>query len=206
MDLKKELTREGVRGGQEQFKWDSLKSMSSKQREHYLGYTTKIGISGKFGQYSKNDWWRSKSSSEKPDASPEDERRSAKDLENELMQEALGLKPQRLMLAKNQLSADQMNIIVKKDESTSSNAESHTQPPSHATIGSRESGSDESAPVRGLGFNQFSNSRPIQIFDDEDVDVLHHIGELPKAEVKQERERSRSRSRSRGIIRPKFRQ
>jgi hypothetical protein len=106
MDLSRELTRGGVRGGREQFKWDSLKSMSTKEREHYLGSIVHVGVPGKFGESNKHDWWRGDSKSNEPSTSVTEEKSRLKAMETELMQEALGLKPKRLMLSKNRLSSD----------------------------------------------------------------------------------------------------
>lgn len=198
MDLKKELTREGVRGGQEQFKWDSLKSMSSKQREHYLGYTTKLGYNGKMGEFQKNDWWRTKKSESSAQSNLSNEKQAAKDLEKQLMDEALGIKPQRLILAKSQLSADQVNSVLKNEDTAADNKELKREKDGYVQA-ELINGTDTFS-MHGLGFNAYGTSNPITIFDDEDDDILHpqqsHTN-LTKLEVKVERDRSRSRSRSR---------
>ena len=51
--------RGGNRGGQDQFKWDDVQQMSYKDREQYLGFSTKIGYFDKGGQWRKKDWWTS---------------------------------------------------------------------------------------------------------------------------------------------------
>ncbi len=201
MDLKKELTREGVRGGQEQFKWDSLKSMSSKQREHYLGYTTKVGYNGQLGTFNKNDWWRTKKSEPSQKSSIEDEKQAAKALERDLMHEALGLKPQKLILAKNQLSADQMNSILKKEEEASGSTGAHAEDRrgSNEVLDKRHTSSGSGiGSARGLGYQSYGTSNPIKIFDEEDCDILDGPS-FVNSEVKVKRNRSRSRSRTRQI-------
>ena len=52
--------REGCRGGQEQFKWNSLRDEEFKDRECYLGQSTKVVMMGKFGHYYKHDWYAQK--------------------------------------------------------------------------------------------------------------------------------------------------
>mmetsp|Transcript_30974 Transcript_30974/g.61075 ORF Transcript_30974/g.61075 Transcript_30974/m.61075 type:complete len:414 (-) Transcript_30974:172-1413(-) len=92
--------REGTRGGLEQFKWDSIKDQKYGDRECYLGHSVKIGLMGKFGQYYKNDWWQQgkNEDAEEKQRQVDDELAVVKAFEEELMQEALGVKPKRLML------------------------------------------------------------------------------------------------------------
>jgi len=52
-----EGTRAGARGGRDQFQWDDVQQMSYKDREQYLGFSTKIGYLDKGGQWRKKDWW-----------------------------------------------------------------------------------------------------------------------------------------------------
>lgn len=197
MDLKKELTREGVRGGQEQFKWDSLKSMPNKQREHYLGYTTKVGYNGAMGQFNKNDWWRTKKSESSEKGALEIEKHAAKLLERELMNEALGLKPQRLILAKNQLSADEVTSVLKREEASDVIEKRHQ----HDNVtNDEETAVSAVSGVRGLGFDSYGRSNPIKIYDEDDEDLTQNREGIPlavKPEVKLERARSRSRSQRR---------
>ena len=46
-----------TRGGQEQFKWDSIKNMNFKDREQYLGGSTMIGMQSRGGKFSRQDWY-----------------------------------------------------------------------------------------------------------------------------------------------------
>jgi len=46
-----------VRGGQDQFKWDDVKLMSYKDRECYLGASSKVGFLDKGGKWRRKDWY-----------------------------------------------------------------------------------------------------------------------------------------------------
>ena len=110
--FKPEEVRGGTRGGREEFKWDALKGQSKKDRESYLGYTTKIGTPGQFGIWRKTDWW----SNERGNAKPISEEMAAvKAYEEELFQEALGLKPKKFLATGGKLSPDQMAEMLKKE-------------------------------------------------------------------------------------------
>lgn len=50
------LVRGGVRGGWDRFNWNEVRYMSFKDRECYLGYTSKIGYLDKGGKWKKNKW------------------------------------------------------------------------------------------------------------------------------------------------------
>eukprot|EP01066_Platyproteum_vivax_P003371 Platyproteum_vivax@DN14281_c0_g1_i1.p1 len=107
--------REGVRGGQEHFKWNDIKEQAYRDRECYLGYSTKVGTTGKFGRFYKNDWWqRSRENAVKINQ----EKEEVKNFEDELMQEALGLKPKKLLLMKSQLSEEQKEELLKRPQVT----------------------------------------------------------------------------------------
>lgn len=105
-------TREGCRGGREQFKWDSLKEQDFKDREQYLGASTKVGMMAKFGKYYVHDWYAKKRDTAE---SIEDERQIVQQYEEELMQEALGLKPKKLLLARKQLSEEELKEFLRPD-------------------------------------------------------------------------------------------
>lgn len=105
--------RDGCRGGQEQFQWNSIKEQDFKDRECYLGQSTKIGTMGKFGRYSQHDWFSKKRDSA---TTIQEERKSIQAYEEELMQEALGLKPKKLLLAKKQLTEEELKEFLKKDK------------------------------------------------------------------------------------------
>jgi len=105
-------TREGCRGGRENFSWNSLKEQDFKDREQYLGASAKVGLMSKFGKYYVHDWYAKERGSV---ANIEDERKTVQQYEEELMQEALGLKPKKLLLAKKQLSPEEIEAVLAKD-------------------------------------------------------------------------------------------
>ncbi|KAL8433127.1 hypothetical protein ACSSS7_004104 [Eimeria intestinalis] len=95
--IKQSPPREGVRGGWEDFNWDSLKTQPFADRDYYLGASAKVGICTR-GKFEKYDWWTKKK--EKPDAGAEadDELRRVKRFEQQLLDEALGKKPPLLLV------------------------------------------------------------------------------------------------------------
>eukprot|EP00389_Voromonas_pontica_P005533 GDKH01008274.1.p1 GENE.GDKH01008274.1~~GDKH01008274.1.p1 ORF type:complete len:256 (+),score=43.59 GDKH01008274.1:124-891(+) len=114
MDVWDGPPREGTRGGLEQFRWDSIKDQKYGDREQYLGHSTKIGLMGKGGRFVKNDWWtKAKKDSAQTIGT---ERSAVKNFEEELMQEALGLKPKNLMNKGNALSEDKMKELLKRSD------------------------------------------------------------------------------------------
>jgi hypothetical protein len=56
-DKSSKAIRGGTRGGKDQFKWDEVRRMSYRDRECYLGYTTKLGFLDKGGKWRKKNWW-----------------------------------------------------------------------------------------------------------------------------------------------------
>ncbi|CBZ50579.1 conserved hypothetical protein [Neospora caninum Liverpool] len=87
--------REGVRGGREDFKWDSL--TTSQDYDYYLGASMKIGLYSRGGKFVKHDWWTKQRGGTAPDDLDEETQR-VKNFENELMGEALGQKPKNLLV------------------------------------------------------------------------------------------------------------
>ena len=81
--------RGGVRGGKDQFNWEDIRTMSYKDRECYLGYTSKIGFLDKGGKWRKRDWYKSVDRPGKKDISKLEEIKRA---DEERLQQALGLK------------------------------------------------------------------------------------------------------------------
>lgn len=154
--------REGCRGGSEQFTWNSLKEQEFKDREQYLGGSTKVGLMGKFGRYYQHDWYSKKRDTA---ASIDDEKTAVKAYEDELMQEALGLKPKKLLLAKKQLSEEELKEFLKKDNEKNGDKKGREQMGPQAKIvrdelGNEMASSNEAfiaeaardAPIKGLGF------------------------------------------------------
>lgn len=56
--------RPGVRGGRTEFDWNTLKTMSFKERENYLGFTAKLG-NNEAGTWRKRDWYLTKNKENK---------------------------------------------------------------------------------------------------------------------------------------------
>jgi len=105
--------RDGCRGGQEQFRWNQVTNQDFKDREQYLGATTKVGMMGKFGRYYLHDWYTKKRDTAE---SINEELGNVKAYEEELMQEALGLKPKRLLLQKKQMSEEELKVFLAKEK------------------------------------------------------------------------------------------
>lgn len=127
--------REGTRGGRAEFKWSDVKNMSHAERECYLGGSTKMGIMGKLGKFQKSDWYNS----EKEKTTKIDEERGAvQKFEEELMQEALGLRPKKHMLAKKEMTPEQMKAYFKEQK--------------HAAKEERIKEEKNSGEQQGLGF------------------------------------------------------
>ncbi|GBE59285.1 kinase phosphorylation protein, putative [Babesia ovata] len=100
MDIRLSPPREGVRGGREQFKWDEVKKYFTKEREHYLGHSVKIGMIEHKNKFYKHDWYmKDEGLGDTSDAA--EEMKLIKLYEDELMQEMLGAIPKRLMLLKS---------------------------------------------------------------------------------------------------------
>ncbi|OII74932.1 uncharacterized protein cubi_03063 [Cryptosporidium ubiquitum] len=78
----------GVRGGAEQFNWDSLRSIPRKEREHYLGHSLHYNRSREKSRFKRNDWY-SKLYKSKP------EQKSASEFQNE--RERIINKEQKIM-------------------------------------------------------------------------------------------------------------
>jgi len=150
-------TRDGCRGGQEQFKWDSLKEQDFKDREQYLGASTKVGMMAKFGRYQVHDWY---AKTRDTAASIEEERNTVQQYEEELMQEALGLKPKKLLLAKKQLSEEELKEFLKKDSEKSADKQGREMMgPQRGTAVTDNDGNEVEASIlyadariKGLGF------------------------------------------------------
>lgn len=200
MDLNKELKREGVRGGREQFSWDSLKTQSHRDRQQYLGYSTKLGVAGRFGKYDRNDWWRTEQSSSSSKSQLEAERLDAQKLEENLMMEALGLKPKHTVPTAPDLKSDEKSLAPKQEDInkvTSTRRGTETGPSANA-------GEEDAKQVTGLGFRKYL--KPADWTDVQDVeDILEANGDdiVVSVPIKKEIEEPQSsRSRMFGPARP----
>ncbi|KAF8822755.1 hypothetical protein IE077_002744 [Cardiosporidium cionae] len=114
MDARRSPPREGTRGGLELFKWEDVKSQGFKDRECYLGQSLKVGMTTHGGNFYKHDWWTKGQTLEKTELAEELE--VTRLYEDELMKEALGLKPQRLLTQKANLSVKQKKLLLETSE------------------------------------------------------------------------------------------
>ena len=79
--------RDGNRGGRDLFSWEDVRLVSYKDREMYLGHTSKLGFLDKGGKWRKRDWW----ASGKLRSTTMDELRKVQDEDTRRMNIALGL-------------------------------------------------------------------------------------------------------------------
>jgi hypothetical protein len=101
-----EVERGGTRGGAENFQWDSLKTQSKREQQHYLGVSAKLG--------SSNLMKISKPTISKANA---EEKKAAKALEEKAMRIALGLDKKLSTATAGRGPAERR--VVKKEESKS---------------------------------------------------------------------------------------
>ncbi len=81
--------RGGVRGGKDLFNFEDLRLMSYKDRECYLGGTSKIGYLDKGGKWKKGDWYKNV---DRPVAKDSSKLSEMKRLDDERMEIALGIR------------------------------------------------------------------------------------------------------------------
>lgn len=164
LDMSRELQRGGVRGGKDQFSWDSLKNKPHRERAQYLGYSEKLGTAGRFGAYDRNDWWRTGSSGSTTIEIAQAERNAVKMMEERVMNEALGIRPKITPLASS--SDMKPDDIIKREYSTliSNAADARGMAKAHDEF---------DAPMRqvsGLGFRKYL--KPTDWTDIQDVDDI----------------------------------
>lgn len=99
--------RGGARGGRDQFSWDAVKA--DKDREYYLGHSVKA-LTGRW-QKGKDVYWYTR---EKDDGTDKltDELRAVKEKEEQLMAEALGIKPKSAPAQKRKLEEHEMQQLL----------------------------------------------------------------------------------------------
>lgn len=114
MSLYNGPARGGNRGGKDQFNWDSVKS--DKDREFYLGHSVKA-TTGRW-QKGKDVFWYTREKQEEEAAKARLEMQAIKQREEDLMNEALGLKPKTIKQAmKPKLDSQDMAKLLGRTES-----------------------------------------------------------------------------------------
>mmetsp|Transcript_140664 Transcript_140664/g.392065 ORF Transcript_140664/g.392065 Transcript_140664/m.392065 type:complete len:224 (-) Transcript_140664:63-734(-) len=184
MDSLKVRIRDGCRGGREQFTWNSIKEQEFKDRECYLGASTKVGMMTKFARYYVHDWYAKKRETTE---SIDSERSAVQAYEEELMQEALGLKPKKLLLSKRQLTEEEMKEFLKRDDERNNDKKGREAMGPQKKVVQNEHGEQiatsneemvaiaaREAPIKGIGFASHRTAKLEEI----KAKTLGTVGEL----------------------------
>jgi len=168
-DTLKVRIRDGCRGGSEHFKWNSIKDQEFKDREQYLGASTKVGMMTKFARYYVHDWYAKKRETVE---SIDSERSAVQAYEEELMQEALGIKPKKLLLSKRQLTEDEMKDLLRREDDKGSDKKGREAMGPQKKVVANEHGEQvatsneevvavaaREAPIKGIGFASHRTSK-----------------------------------------------
>ncbi|GLI70400.1 hypothetical protein VaNZ11_015184 [Volvox africanus] len=99
--------RPGARGGRDQFSWDNVKA--DKDREYYLGHSVKA-LAGRW-QKGRDVYWYTREKSGQD--SIQDEIQAVKRREDELMMEAMGLKPKTVAKPAPKLDKHDLDELIK---------------------------------------------------------------------------------------------
>jgi len=122
--------RSGTRGGRDQFSWENVKA-DKKTRENYIGHSLHTSAVPSFNDPKPNPMWYLKGDGADEQEEAANELQRLKQLEQEMMLEALGLKPRGSTSAsaaaaaatKRPLKPHELGDVLKRGQNTASAAE-----------------------------------------------------------------------------------
>ncbi|KAH7624401.1 hypothetical protein Ndes2526B_g00595 [Nannochloris sp. 'desiccata'] len=140
--------RGGTRGGRSEFSWDNVKADQS--REYYLGHSVKA-VTGRWAKGKDVYWYtRDKEEGESADIRRENEMAMVKQREQDLMMEALGMKPKAPKHESRQPRLDQEDMKKLLGKNQDEDYQNQAGP------------SGEGAGIRGLGYNASRTTGAVQ--------------------------------------------